>query len=173
MATSSAAVAHKANLPVFALAIASSESVAVGALKATIVCKVPNCSLAASSSTSKLASHSAKLMRAFSTISPSSLARRSGMVATAINPALTTANQASAMPMELPPRSSTRLPGTRPKSSVSTLAIWSTRSPVPLYVRLKLSERRKIRLLNPRDKTFANNASTKLTWAATCSSGRS
>ena len=40
-----------------------------------------------------------------------SVARSSGMVATAIRPALTTPSQASAMPMELPPRSSTRLPG--------------------------------------------------------------
>ena len=47
-------------------------------------------------------------------ISLSSLARSSGMVATATAPACTTASQASAMPMELPPRSSTRLPGTRP-----------------------------------------------------------
>ena len=40
-----------------------------------------------------------------------SVARSSGMVATAISPALTTASHDSAMPIELPPRSSTRLPG--------------------------------------------------------------
>jgi hypothetical protein len=61
-------------------------------------------------------------------MSPSSRARSSGMVATATPPALTTASQASAMPIELPPRSSTRLPGTMPRSSTSTRQMRSTRS---------------------------------------------
>ena len=47
-------------------------------------------------------------------IALSSVARSSGMVATAISPLCTTASQASAIAIELPPRSSTRLPGCRP-----------------------------------------------------------
>jgi hypothetical protein len=62
----------------------------------------------------QLASHMAATGCALSMMSPSSVARSSGMVATATSPALTTASQASAMPIELPPRSSTRLPGTSP-----------------------------------------------------------
>jgi hypothetical protein len=61
-------------------------------------------------------------------MSPSSLARSSGIVATATSPARTTASQASAMPIELPPRSSTRLPGTRPRSCTSTWWMARTRS---------------------------------------------
>ena len=53
----------------------------------------------------------------------SSRARSSGMLPTAMPPALTTANQHAASIGELAPRSSTRLPGTRPRSSTSTCAM--------------------------------------------------
>jgi hypothetical protein len=69
--------------------------------------------------------------RDLSMILSSSTARSSGMVATAIRPALTTPSQASAMPMELPPRSSTRLPGSSLKSLISISAMrltWASAS---------------------------------------------
>ena len=56
-------------------------------------------------------------------ISVSSLARSSGMVATAMPPALTTANQQAASIGVFGARSSTRLPGTSPRSSTSTCAM--------------------------------------------------
>ena len=54
----------------------------------------------------------------------SSLARSSDMVATATPPALSTPSQHAASQGLFGPRSSTRLPGTRPRSSVSTRATW-------------------------------------------------
>ncbi|SLJ11125.1 Uncharacterised protein [Mycobacteroides abscessus subsp. abscessus] len=56
------------------------------------------------------------------------------MVVTTTPPALTTANQQATSQGVLGERSSTRLPGTRPKSSVSTRAIRlavSSRSRIP------------------------------------------
>ncbi len=78
---------------------------------------------AASSSAARLASHSACVTCALTTICVSSRARSSGMLPTAMPPALTTANQQAASIGELAPRSSTRLPGTRPSSSTSTRAM--------------------------------------------------
>ncbi len=75
------------------------------------------------SSSCSFKSHSASTGFALAMMAPSSLARSSGMVATAIRPACTVANQASAMATELPPRSKTRLPGTRPSSTVSAFAM--------------------------------------------------
>ena len=57
------------------------------------------------------------------TMSVSSFARSSGIVATAIAPAFMIANQHAAIIGLLGPRSSTRLPGTTPRSSTSTCAI--------------------------------------------------
>ena len=65
--------------------------------------------------------------RDLSTICFNSFARSIGMVPTAISPALITASQEAAIMALLGPRSSTRLPGTRPRSSTSTRAIWLTR----------------------------------------------
>jgi hypothetical protein len=62
---------------------------------------------------------------------PSSLARSSGMVPTAMPPAFITAHQQAASMGLLGARSSTRLPGTRPMSCTSTLAMrlaWACRS---------------------------------------------
>ena len=56
-------------------------------------------------------------------ICDSSLARSSGIVATAMPPAFITANQQAASIGLLAARSSTRLPGTSPMSSTSTLAM--------------------------------------------------
>ncbi|MNT63734.1 hypothetical protein D3C72_2015720 [compost metagenome] len=53
----------------------------------------------------------------------SSLARSSGMVGTAIRPALMVASQLAAIIRLLGPRSSTRLPGTSPMSSTSAWAM--------------------------------------------------
>jgi hypothetical protein len=58
-----------------------------------------------------------------SAIVASSPARSSGIVVTATPPALRTANQQATSHGSLKPRSSTRLPGTSPRSSTSTRAI--------------------------------------------------
>ena len=131
-ATSSAEVRQGLKLPSFWAALASKHSASCPGsfikLNGTMVCKVAFCALAMFSSSISAASHRASLICAFSITSPSSLARSNGMVATAINPAFTTPNQANAIPMELPPRNMTRLPGIRPKSSVSTCAMQLMRS---------------------------------------------
>ena len=59
-----------------------------------------------------------------------SLGRSRAMVVTATPPALTTASQAAASQGLFGPRSRTRLPGCRPKSSVSTRASWFVRRTV-------------------------------------------
>ena len=56
-----------------------------------------------------------------------SLARSSGMEVTATPPALSTPNQAATSHGLFGPRNSTRFPGTRPKSEVSTSAAWFAR----------------------------------------------
>ena len=76
-------------------------------------------------SSARARSHRQWSMRAFSTMKESSRARSSGMVATQTPPALRIASQAAAIIGLLGPRSSTRLPGTRPISSTSTRAIAS------------------------------------------------
>ncbi len=53
----------------------------------------------------------------------SSAARSSGMVATTTPPAYSTPNQQATSQGLFGPRSSTRFPGTRPRSPVSTAAI--------------------------------------------------
>ena len=128
MATSSAAVEQAANSPFLRAARCANPAGSSITLNGTMVCSTACCCCAAASSSRSLASHRATVGRALSIISPSSLARSSGIVATAINPAFTTASHASAMPIELPPRSSTRLPGMSFKSSVSTCAMRLTRS---------------------------------------------
>ncbi len=80
---------------------------------------------ASRSSSASAASHSACVIRALSMIAFSSLARSSGIVPTAMPPALTTANQQAASIGLFGARSSTRLPGTRPMSRTST---WAMRS---------------------------------------------
>ncbi|MCY1517136.1 hypothetical protein D9M68_518050 [compost metagenome] len=128
-AMSSAAVGQAENTPLLAAARADSESGASGRLKAITVASTGCACCAATSSSSRRPSHSAATGCDFSMISPSSLARSSGMVATAISPALTTASHESAIHTELPPRSSTRLPGTSPRSSTSTWAMRFTSTP--------------------------------------------
>ena len=59
-----------------------------------------------------------------------SFGRSSAIVVTATPPALITASQAAASQGLFGPRSSTRLPGCRPKSSVSTWASWLVRRTV-------------------------------------------
>ena len=56
-----------------------------------------------------------------------SLGRSRAIVVTATPPALITASQATASQGVFGPRSRTRLPGRRPKSSVSTWASWLVR----------------------------------------------
>ena len=84
---------------------------------------VGEASRAASSSPASRASHSACVTCALCRISVSSFARSSGIVATAMPPAFTTANQHAAIIGLLGPRSSTRLPGSSAKSSTSTRAM--------------------------------------------------
>jgi hypothetical protein len=69
------------------------------------------------------ASQSATVGRHISAIVASSPARSSGIVVTATPPAFRTANQHATSQGSLNPRSSTRLPGTSPRSSVRTAAI--------------------------------------------------
>ena len=66
----------------------------------------------------------ARLGSVSATIVAISLGRSKAMVVTATPPALITASQAAASQGLFGPRSSTRLPGRRPKSSVSTWASW-------------------------------------------------
>lgn len=107
----------------------TSRSSAAGAVwKGTMARSTGCCACAACSSSSRRPSHSAAAGWARSITSDSSRARSSGMVATAIRPACTTASQASAISGVLPPRSSTRLPGTRPRPSTSTRAMRATSS---------------------------------------------
>ena len=56
-----------------------------------------------------------------------SLARSSGMVVTATPPAFSAPNHAAMSQGLFGPRSSTRFPGTSPKSSVNTWAAWFAR----------------------------------------------
>jgi hypothetical protein len=63
-----------------------------------------------------------------SRITASSRARSSGMVVTAMPPAFSTANQQATSIGLLAARSSTRLPGSKPKSSRNTRAIRFARS---------------------------------------------
>jgi hypothetical protein len=67
-------------------------------------------------------SQSASAGRAISAMAASSPARSSGIVVTATAPALITPAQHATSQGLFGPRSSTRLPGTMPKSSVSTCA---------------------------------------------------
>ena len=80
---------------------------------------------AASSSPRSAASQSAVVTCPFSMIWASSLARSIGIVATAIAPAFITANQQATSIGLLAARSSTRLPGTTPRSPTRT---WAMRS---------------------------------------------
>lgn len=73
------------------------------------------------------ASHRAWPIRASEQMVASSLARACASTVTAIAPAFMTASQQAASQGVVGPRSSTRLPGTTPRSSVST---WATRSTV-------------------------------------------
>ena len=86
---------------------------------------------ASSSSARKAASHSACVTCPFSMIWPSSFARSSGIVPTAVAPAFITANQQATSIGLFAARSSTRLPGTTPRSGISTFAMrlaWLCRS---------------------------------------------
>ena len=121
-AMSSAAVGQAAKTPLFTAAIASSASGASD-LKASTRRSTGFACWEINISSMSFASHSATTGLDFSTMSFSSRARSKGIVATAISPAFTTASHASAIGIELPPRSSTRLPGTSPRSSVSTCAM--------------------------------------------------
>ncbi len=81
-------------------------------------------SAAASRSSRNRWSHSATVVRAISWMVRSSPARSSGMVVTTTAPALSAPNQHAVSQGLFGPRSSTRLPGTTPRSSTSTCATW-------------------------------------------------
>ena len=78
-----------------------------------------------SSSPRKPCAHSTAFTSALMIIVDSSRARSSGMVGTAMQPAFSTASRQAAIMGVFAPRSSTRLPGIRPRSARST---WATRS---------------------------------------------
>ena len=120
-ATSSAAVSTLRNVAGWRAASASSESGA-SSYQYLICPSVGQPGSAAVSSCARRRSHSAWVTSALLTMSVSSLARNSGMVATATPPALITANQLAAIIGLFGPRSSTRLPGTSPISRTSTFA---------------------------------------------------
>jgi hypothetical protein len=121
-ATSSAAVSTFANTCGARAQRASSESGA-SSYQCFTAFSVGQSGRAASSSAASRRSQSAKPTSAFCTISVSSFARSSGMVATHTPPAFITANQQAAIIGLLGPRSSTRLPGFKPMSRTSTLAM--------------------------------------------------
>ena len=128
---------------------------------------------AALSSSCSFTSHSAAAGRALSMMALSSVARSRGMVATAIRPLCTTASQANAMAMELPPRSSTRLPGCKPMP-FSTWAMRLTSARACAYVRVRSSLRSSGRSAWPAAKARSNNHCTALSWPGNaCNSGRS
>lgn len=112
-------------------AMAASSPSAEAALKQRTCASTGQARAAACSSPASRASQSAWLMWPLSMMACSSLARSSGMVATAMPPAFITANQQAASSGVLGARSSTRLPGTRPMRRTSTLAMrlaWACRS---------------------------------------------
>ena len=120
-AVSSAAVRTLSNVEGLSRARASRPSSASLA-NATIVRSAGELVCAARSSSRSRASQSATATRALSMTGVSSFARSSGIVGTAIAPALITANQHAAIAGVFGPRSSTRLPGTMRRSSTSTRA---------------------------------------------------
>ena len=125
IATSSAAVCTEANSP--ALPAASGGEVIGVGRRRSVTIRSPGTPAAASSAVNRW-SHSASWTCAISQIVVSSAARSIGMVATATPPALSTPSQHAASHGLFGPRSSTRLPGTSPRSSVSTRAIWLARA---------------------------------------------
>ena len=121
-AVSVASVATSANVDGFSADRASTPS-AASVSNSAMRSSVGHAGRARSSSSASRASHSACEASALVTMSVSSFARRSGIVATAIAPAFMIANQHAAIIGLLGPRSSTRLPGTMPRSSTSSCAI--------------------------------------------------
>ena len=172
-AMSSPAVGQAGKLPLLRAAIASSEVVALGSvtLKATMRRSTGWLAWACASSSCSFASHNAATGRAFSMMSPSSLARSSGMVATATMPARTTASHTSAMPIELPPRSNTRLPGSSPRSCTSTWWMADTRAAACAYVSTTSGERNIGRPAVPLSAARSSSSWTRLSCPGICSSG--
>jgi hypothetical protein len=126
---------------------------------------------AASSSSTRRTSHSATSTRAFSATYASSRARSSGMVATTMPPALSTANQAAAIICELGPRSSTRVPGTTPRSSRSTWAMRSACSRSSRYVQRPPWKRMAGRSVKPPSTIRSSSSTAALTRSGYASSG--
>ena len=120
--TSSRAVSTGSKVAALAAARAASAS-DDASLNSTTCASSGQSGRASSSSCASRASHSAWVTRALCTMVVSSRARSSGIVPTAMPPAFTTPNQQAASIGELAPRSSTRLPLTRPMSSTSTRAM--------------------------------------------------
>ncbi len=104
-------------------AIAASRPSGEVSLKQRMRTGMSACPTASRSASASRASHRAKPISPLARICPSSLARSSGMVVTAIAPTFITANQQAASIGLLGARSSTRLPGTTPISCTSTLAM--------------------------------------------------
>ena len=132
-ATSSAAVSAFANAAGLRSSAASSEP-APPSPKYRARLRSRQRVLAISSSSFSRTSQSAAPIRALSTMTASSFARRSGIVATAMQPALMMPNQHAAIIGLFGPRSSTRLPGTSFRSSIRTCAIWLARTRSWRYV---------------------------------------
>lgn len=121
-ATSSAAVSTARYGPVLD---AASRVRSPGASPPNRVIRRPSTSASARSRTER-ASHRAWLIRASEQMVASSVARACASTVTATAPAFMTASQQAASQGVVGPRSSTRLPGTTPRSSVSTWAMRST-----------------------------------------------
>ena len=84
--------------------------------------------ISVSSSLRSAMSHRAAATFALATTGARSFARSSGIVGTATSPALIVASRQAAIIGLFVPRSSTRLPGTRPMRSRNACAIWFTRT---------------------------------------------
>ena len=126
--TSSAAVSTAANPAGFVTARRSSSSSSPAPWNVITFTSWSTRPTAVSSSSRRRTSQSAMVTFARSRTFWSSPARRSGIVATTIPPAFATANQSAIMSGLFAARSSTRPPGTSPRSSTRTCANRSTRS---------------------------------------------
>ncbi|OEZ98292.1 hypothetical protein DUPY_32370 [Duganella phyllosphaerae] len=124
---SSRAVSAAANCAGCAAISASSDALsALAPPKYTVRARASRGSATASSSARSDCAHSTASTRALPAMAPSSRARSSGMVGTAMHPALITASTQAAKSGVLAPRSSTRLPVTSPIGPCSTWAMRST-----------------------------------------------
>ncbi len=141
--------------------------------ESTTVVRLGHDGRAASSSSMSRLSQIACVISAAVMTSTSSLARSSGIVVTTTQPAFTTPSQHAAMTSLLKPRSSTRLPGMRPRSLSSTFAMRLASASNSLYVMRRCGVTTAGRLPKPFATVVSSNSAAQFSIAGYCSSGRS